>query len=71
MHTIKLNVQDNIYRHIMFLLKSLSSKELEIIEDNNVNKEIKSKRRLNAVSIHTNDFKFNREEANARYSYNW
>ena len=66
MHTIKLNIQDNIYSHIMFLLKSLSSKELEIIEDNNVDKEIRLKRRLNAVNIHTNGFKFNREEANAR-----
>jgi len=33
MHTIKLNVQDSIYEHIMFLLNSLNSKGLEIIED--------------------------------------
>jgi len=39
MHIIKLNVQDSIYSHIMFLLKSLNTKELEIIEDINTDKE--------------------------------
>ena len=34
MKTIKLNVADNIYSHIMFFLKSLKSDELEIIEEN-------------------------------------
>ncbi len=33
MHTIKLQVQDSIYDHIIFLLKSLNTKELKIIED--------------------------------------
>jgi len=33
MHTIKLQVHDSIYGHIMFLLKSLNTKELQIIED--------------------------------------
>ncbi len=33
MHTIKLKVQDSIYTHIMYLLKSLNKKEIEIIED--------------------------------------
>lgn len=36
MHTIKLKVQDSIYSHIMFLLKSLNPQELEIIEDEKV-----------------------------------
>lgn len=33
MHTIKLQVQDSIYSHIMFLLNNLNTKELKIIED--------------------------------------
>lgn len=33
MHTIKLKVEDSIYSHIMFLLKNINTKELEIIED--------------------------------------
>ena len=33
MHTVTLNIEDNIYNHIMFLLKSLNTKELEIVED--------------------------------------
>lgn len=33
MHTIKLNVGDGIYAHLIFLLKNLKTNELEIIED--------------------------------------
>jgi hypothetical protein len=33
MHTIKLQVQDSIYSHIMFFLQNLNTKELKIIED--------------------------------------
>ncbi|QFR42560.1 hypothetical protein [Sulfurimonas xiamenensis] len=33
MHTIKLNVGDGIYAHLMFLLKNLKTNELEIVED--------------------------------------
>jgi len=34
MHTLKLNISDEAYSHVMFLLKSLNKKEIEIIEDN-------------------------------------
>lgn len=33
MHSLKLNVQDSIYSHIMFLLNNLNTKDLEIVED--------------------------------------
>ncbi|MDY0122155.1 MAG: hypothetical protein RBR54_09450 [Sulfurimonas sp.] len=33
MHTIKLQVNESIYSHIMFFLKNLNSKELQILED--------------------------------------
>ena len=33
MHTIKIEVKDSIYSHIMFLLNNLSKEELKIIED--------------------------------------
>ena len=36
MHSIKLNVHDSIYSHIMFFLNNLNTKELEIIEDKNI-----------------------------------
>ena len=39
MHTIKLNIEDSLYTHFIYLLKSLDKKELQIIED----KEIKNK----------------------------
>jgi len=32
MHKIKLDIQDNIYEHVIFLLKSLDSKGLSITE---------------------------------------
>ena len=66
MHTIKLNVQDSIYGHIMFLLKSLNTKELEVVEDKIVVTTKEKIKRLNAISIKTNGFKFDRDEANAR-----
>lgn len=37
MHAIKLNVQDSIYEHIMFLLKNLKTEELVIVEDKTIN----------------------------------
>ena len=36
MHTIKLQVEDSIYSHIMFFLQSLNTKELKIIEDTKI-----------------------------------
>jgi len=32
MHTVKLEIADSVYSHIMFFLKNLNSKELRIIE---------------------------------------
>lgn len=33
MHTIKLNVDDSIYAHLMFFLKNLKTNELKIVKD--------------------------------------
>ena len=33
MHTIKLHIQDGVYNHVMFLLKSLAPQGVEIAED--------------------------------------
>lgn len=33
MHTIKLNVGDKAYAHLMFLLKNLKTDEIKIVED--------------------------------------
>ena len=41
MHTIKLDIQDNIYEHVIFLLKSLDSKGLNITEYRTNNKNNK------------------------------
>ena len=36
MHRVTLNINDNIYSHIMFLLKSLNLKNIEIIKQNTI-----------------------------------
>ncbi len=41
MHTVKLSIQDSIYEHVMFLLKSLDSKGLNITEYKTDNKNSK------------------------------
>jgi hypothetical protein len=33
MHTITLNIQNSMYEHFLYLLKSLDSKEIEIVND--------------------------------------
>lgn len=33
MHTIKLNVGDNAYAHLMFLLRNLNTSEVQVVED--------------------------------------
>ena len=65
MHTIKLKVHDDIYKHIIFLLNSLDKKKIEIVEEKPliINK---NKKRLNAIKIDTTNFKFDRQEANER-----
>ena len=52
MHTIKLQVQDSIYSHIMFFLKNLSSKELSILEDKEIQEDEETKE-LKALSNHS------------------
>ncbi|HIP12765.1 MAG TPA: hypothetical protein EYG73_08615 [Arcobacter sp.] len=46
MRTIKLNIQDNIYNHIMFFLKSLNAKDIEIINDKSTPLDTKKKKEL-------------------------
>ena len=33
MHTVKLKINDDIYNHIMFFLKSLDNSKIKILED--------------------------------------
>lgn len=39
MHTIKLNVADNAYAHLMFLLKNLKTDDIKIVEDRVLNQD--------------------------------
>ena len=67
MHTLKINVEDNIYTHLKFFLESLNNKGIEVIEDKILENDISKRNFLfNAISIDTSNFKFSRDEANER-----
>lgn len=56
MHTIKLNVGDSIYLHVMFLLKNLKTNQLEIIEDKKID-EIKQEENIDFSQFKIDAFK--------------
>ena len=67
MHTLKINVEDNVYTHLKFFLESLNNKGIEVIEDKILENDISKRNFLfNAISIDTSNFKFSRDEANER-----
>lgn len=67
MHSLKINVEDNVYSHLKFFLDGLSNKGIEIVEDKIVEKNSKETKYLfNTIAIDTSNYKFDREEANAR-----
>ncbi len=65
MHTIKLNIQDNIFDKVIYFLQHLPKDEVKIIDDTTIIKRQKIDR-FNTIKLHTKDFKFDRKEANAR-----
>ena len=67
MHSLKINVEDNVYSHLKFFLDGLKNKGIEVVEDKIVEKNyIEQKYLFNTISIDTSNYKFNREEANER-----
>ena len=54
MHTIKLEVQDSIYEHIMFLLKNINKREIEIISDDEFKKTVNTKMKMEELFKHKN-----------------
>ena len=67
MHTLKINVEENVYTHLKFFLESLNNKGIEVIEDKILEDDASKRNFLfNAISIDTSNFKFSREEANER-----
>ena len=67
MHSLKSNVEDNVYSHLKFFLDGLNNKGIEVVEDKIVEKNSSEKKYLfNTISIDTSNYKFNREEANER-----
>jgi len=64
MKTIRLDVEDNIFDTVMYFLNNLPKKDVKLNIEHD--KDSKKKKKLNAISIKTKGFKFNREEAHAR-----
>ena len=64
MKTIRLDVEDSIFDTVMYFLNNLPKKDVKLNIENV--KDSKKKNKLNAISIKTKGFKFNREEAHAR-----
>lgn len=63
MHTLKLEVNDTVFDKVMLFLNNFSKSEIKLnIEDNATQKP----KKLNSISLKTKNFKFNRDEANAR-----
>ncbi len=46
MHTVTLKIEDNIYSHVMFLLKNLNENDLEIVEEYKVDTNKKTKQNM-------------------------
>lgn len=67
MHSLRINVEDNVYFHLKFFLDGLNNKGIEVVEDKIVEKNsIEQKYLFNTISIDTSNYKFDREEANER-----
>ena len=65
MHTIRVEIQDNVFDKVIYFLKNLPVNEVKVIDDTTTSKETK-RAKFNSIGLHTKDFKFDREEANAR-----
>ena len=64
MKTIRLDVDDSIFDKIMYFLDHLPKQDIKVnVEDDRNNTKHK---KLNAISIKTKGFKFDREEAHVR-----
>jgi len=61
-----LRIHDKVIDKVMYFLENLPENEVEILEDSYVVPQEGIAKKLNAVSLQTSGFKFDREEANAR-----
>ena len=53
MHTIKLNIRDNAYEHILYILSNLGKDKVEIVEDYLVSTTINEESEISAYSNHS------------------
>ena len=66
MHTISLRINDEVIDKVRYFLENLPKNEVEIVEESYSASQKKPGKKFKAVSLETKDFKFDREEANAR-----
>jgi len=65
MHSIRIDIKDSVFDKVIYFLKSLPVNEVKIIDNVSTSKKVRAKR-FSSIKLHTKDFKFDREEANAR-----
>ena len=64
MKTIRLDVDESIFDKVMYFLNHLPKKDVKVNIEDDWKK--KNHKKLNAISIKTKGFKFDREEAYVR-----
>lgn len=65
MHSIRLDIEDSVFDKVLYFLNNLPTNEVKIIDEVDTQKSAKLQK-FNSIKLHTKDFHFNREEANAR-----
>ena len=65
MHSIRVEIKDSVFDKVIYFLNNLPVNEVKIIDTVVASKNTKPTK-LNSIKLHTKDFKFDREEANAR-----
>lgn len=63
MHTLKLEITDSVFDKVMFFLNNLPKNDVKLTVESTTQSKPK---KLNAISIKTKGYQFDREEANGR-----
>lgn len=66
MKTVKLNIDERVFDKVMFLLTNLPKNDVKVNIETKEGSDSFNKLKLKAVSLKTKNFKFDRDEANAR-----
>ena len=66
MHSIRLRINDRVIDKVLYFLENLPKDEVEIIKEPPISPIKNKSKKLNAISLQTRGFRFDRDEANGR-----